>query len=326
MKKTLLLSALTCGLLLSTTAIQAKSDTKTLVQHQITDSKKAFKQAPKEIIEGLQDTSKAVRYLQHKKIDEAKKLLSDATEKFDKALKDNPALDIVPLDEQIAVYENLSSAKEIEDILTAAQEMLAHYDVEGAREVLAPLKDEMDIMTTSIPMKLFPDATKEAKKALDNKDIKKALEILAGAFDTMVEEYAVIPLPLLNAQDLILDAAALDKTKKEDATALLDAAKKELNKAKVLGYTNSKSPEYKALVDQIDAVKKEIKGKNIVEKMYDKLKSDFSALVHKSKVTKVNKAEAKVNKFQKKEAKKAIKDTATFDKDAKKDEAKTIQK
>ncbi len=326
MKKTLLLSALTCGLLLTTTAIQAKSDTKTLVQHQITDSKKAFKQAPKEIITALQDSYKAVQYLQHKKIDEAKKLLNDATQKFDKALKDNPALDVVPLDEQVAVYENLSSSKEIQKVLDTVKDMIEHHDVQGAREVLDPLRDEMDIVTTSIPMKLFPDATKEAQKALDKKDVKKALTILAGAFNTLVEDYAVIPLPLLNAQDLILDAAALDKTKKEDATTLLDAAKAELNKAKVLGYTNSKSPEYKALVDQIDAVKKEIKGKNIVEKMYDKLKSDFSALVHKSKVTKVNKAEAKVNKFEKKEAKKAINEKSTFGKEATKDEAKTIQK
>jgi len=49
MKKTLLLSALTCGLLLSTTSMQAKSDTKTLVQHQMKENKKEFKQAPKEI-------------------------------------------------------------------------------------------------------------------------------------------------------------------------------------------------------------------------------------------------------------------------------------
>ncbi len=295
MKKTLLLSALTCGLLFSTTAIQAKADMKTLVKHQVDANKKTFKQAPKEIITALQDSTKAVVYLQHKKIDEAKKLLNDATQKFDKALKDNPALDVVPVDEQIAMYENLSSTKEIEKVLDTVKDMLKNHDVQGAREVLSPLRDEMDIVTTSIPMKLFPDATKKAKEALDKKDVKKALTILAGAFDTMVEEAAVIPLPLLSAQDLIAEASALDKSKKEEATKLLNEAKEELNKAKVLGYTNRKSPEYKALVEAIDAVKKEIKGKNAVEKMYDKLKADFSALVHKSKVTKVNKSKEKVN-------------------------------
>lgn len=295
MKKTFLLSALTCGLLFTTTAVQAKTDTKAVVQHQLSANKKAFKKAPKEIREALKDSSMAIQSLQQKKIDleKAKKLLSDATEKFDKALKDNPALDLIPLEEENIVYQNMTSVKAIEHSLSLAQEMLIHYDLKGAREVLASLRDEMVVMTTSIPMKVFPEVTKKAKEALDKKDVKKALDILVEGLDMIVKEEVVIPLPLLNAQALISEASKLDKSKKEEATKLLNEAGDELKKAKILGYTNSKASEYKALVDAIDSVKKEIKGKNIVEKMYDKLKTDFNALVHKSKTSKVNKAETK---------------------------------
>jgi cytochrome c553 len=325
MKKTLLLSALTCGLLLSTTNIQAKSDTKTLVQHQISENKKVFKQAPKEILDALQETSLAMQNLQHHKIDEAKKYLKQATDNFNKALKDNPSLDILPLDESIEVYENLASAQEINHTLTQAQEYLIHYKLDAARAALAPLKDEMDIKTISIPMKLFPIATQNALDALNKGKTKEAMQIMAEGYNTFVIEEAVIPLPLLAAQEFIVEASSLDKSKKEEATKLLDAAKKELEKAKVLGYTNNKTPEYKALSDAIDAVKKEIKGKNIVEKLYDDLKNTFASLVHKSKTAKHNKAEAKVNAYEKKEASKAVKDTKNFETEAKKDVLSSLE-
>jgi len=326
MKKTLLLSVLACGVLLSTTSIQAKSDTKTLVQQQMKENKQAFKQAPKEILDALKETSLAMQSLKHHKNDEAKKHFKLATEKFNKALKDNPALDILPLDESIEVYENLASAQEINHELTVIQEYLIHYNLDAARAALAPLKDEMDIKTLSIPMKIFPLATQNALDALNKGDAQKAMAIMAEGYNTFIIEEAVIPLPLLSAQELIAEASTLDKSKKEEAIKLLEAAKNELNKAKVLGYTNSNSPEYKALNDAIDAVKKEIKGKNEVEKLYDKLKDAFVSLVHKSKMSKHNKAEAKVNAYEKKEAIKAVKDTAEFNAEVKKDESETLKK
>jgi len=257
--------------------------------------------------------------LQHKKVDEAKKQLKTATEKFDLALKNDPTLDIVPLDERIAVFENLASAKEIKHILTSTQELLSHYKLNEARASLAPLRDEMDIETVSLPMKVFPIATKDALKALNKDDTKAAVVIMAEAYNTFLVENAVIPLPLLKAQDLIADAASLDKSKKEEATKLLDGAKEELDRANLLGYSSKHSPEYKALVESIDAIKKEIKGKNVIEKLYDKLKEDFVSLVHK------NKAEKEINKYQQKEAIKARKESGKFLNEAKEDENKTIK-
>jgi len=217
MKKTLLFSTLTAGLLFSTTMLQAKTDTKTLVKQQITQNQKNFKKAPKEIEEALKASSLAMQNLQHKKVDEAKKQLKIATEKFNLALKNDHTLNIVPLDEQITVFETLASAKEIQHSLTKAQEFLIHYKLNEARVTLAPLRDEMDVETISLPMKIFPIATKDALKALNKGDTKTAIVIMAEAYNTFLVENAVIPLPLLKAQDLIIDAASLDKSKKEEA-------------------------------------------------------------------------------------------------------------
>jgi len=326
MKKRLLLSVLTCGLLLSTTSIQAKTNTKVLVQQQIEKNKKTFKQAPKEILDALKETSLAMQNLQDKKNDEAKKHLKLATENFNKALKNDPKLDILPFDENIVVYENLASAKEINNILKVVQEDILHYKLDDARALLAPLKDEMDIKTISIPMKLFPIATQKALDALNKGNAKKAMEIIATGYSTFIVDEGIIPLPLLKAQDMILEASNLDKSKKEEATELLDNAKDELEKAEVLGYANSNTPEYKALNDAIDAVKKEIKGQNAVEKLYDNLKNAFTSLVHRSKTNTHKKAQAKVNAYEHKEAIKAVKDSKKFETEATKDENQTLKK
>ncbi len=326
MRKTLLLSIFTCGLLLSATNIQAKSDTKTLVQKQVQNSKKEFKQAPKEVLDALDESSLAMKSLQNHKIDEAKKYLKKATDNFNKALKENPSLDIIPLDQRMEVYENLDTTKEIIQILAVVKDYLNHYKLDSARSALAPLKDEIDIQTISIPMKLFPLATQSALEALNKGNEQEAIATLAEGYSTFITVKTVIPLPLLTAQDLIVEASILGKDKKDEATKLLEAAKDELKRAEVLGYTDTKAEEYKALNDDIDVIKKEIKGKNEIVKLYDKLKDKFSSLLHKSKTTTLsNKAESEVNTYENKENIKAIKDSDLFHTEAKTDEAKELK-
>ncbi len=325
MKKRLLYSALTLGLLFGSTHALAKSDTKTLVQKQATESKKAFKQAPKEVLDALKASSLAMLNLQNGKNDEAKKYLKIATENFDKAFKNNPNLDILPLDQSMEVFENLASTEEIIEAIALAKKDLEHYKLDAARSILAPLRDEIDIKTISVPMKLFPVATKKALDALNKGNNKQAIAIMAEGYSSLITVEAVLPLPLLTAQDMIIEASMLDKSKKEDAKKLLDAAQNELKRAEVLGYTDNKSQDYQALNNAIDALKKEIKGKNAVEKLYDKLKKSFESLVHKSQASQ-KKAEAQVNTFQKHETIKALKESGKFHTEALQDEGKTLKK
>jgi translation initiation factor IF-2 len=128
-------------------------------------------------------------------------------------------------------------------------------------------------------MKLYPIATEDALKVLEKGDKEGALEILNVSLNTIVSETVLIPLSLLVAEDLVVTASVLDKENKEDALALLSLAQDELKKAVYLGYTKRHSIAYKALEEEIEAVKKEIKGKNIVEKLYDKVKESFKSLV-----------------------------------------------
>ena len=319
MKRKLFTSVIACGLLFASSSIQAKTDTKKLVQKELKKSRKTFKQAPKEILDGLTESSKAMQSLVEKKSDAAKKHLQNAIANFDKALKSDPSLDIIPIDERIDTYANLSPNEEIEKAIKLAGELVKNHRLSEARVALAPLRDEMIIKTVSMPIKVFPIAAKDALKALKKGDDKKAVALLAEGYSTLVIEEVLIPIPLLEAQDFMIEAALLGKDK-EEASKLLDAASDALDRATLFGYTSKYAPEYKVLHEDIKTIQKELKGKNPVVKLFDKLKEKFTSLLHK------HEAKHEVENYQKKEAVKALKERKIFKNDAKSDAEKTIKK
>ncbi len=278
---------MTCGLLLSSTLLQAKTDHRILMQNAVQQHNKNTKQAPKEIVEGLQDTFSALAALQKKQNDTATKLLEKATTSFDTALKKNPALGLVPIDEQVQIFEFTGNADMIAKRIKWAQKLLEVHDTQAAIDTLVPLKDELDIMVVSIPMDLYPVATKQAYEALQKGNINKAVAALTTALGSLVTTKVVIPTPLLVIQDLITEASKLDKTKKADAQKLLAAAQEEIKRAELLGYTSKYAAVYKHVEKEISQIKQEIKGKNHVEKLYETLKNDIKNIVAKTHISKV---------------------------------------
>jgi len=335
MKKRILISTILATVLFASTTLYAKStkdevnvaqSSQLSIDKESKKQKEAFKQAPKEIVEGFNQTLKAIEALENSKNDTAKKALKKATENFNTALKNAPELDLVPLSQEIVVHEFLGNSSSVKKSLTLAKNLLEDYDTQTARVVLMPLEDEMIVTTDSIPMKLYPLATKDALKALEKGDKERALELLTVSLNTIASETVLMPLPLLVAEDLVVGASVLDKENKKDALALLTLAQDELKKAVYLGYTKKHSKAYKALEEEIESVKEEIKGKNIVEKFYDKVKNSFHGLVSKIRGDVVHeKAQEEVRTYENKEAHKAINVASKFTTDAKVDEAKTVK-
>ncbi len=242
-----------------------------------------FKNAPKEIMLGLNSTFNAIKSLEQNNTDAAKKSLVKATKEFNTALKADPALGLVPVKNDIQISELDSGLKEIMEELKLAEDALEDYNTQVARELLMPLKDDVVITTRSIPMDIYPVATKKALDELNKGNKDAALEELMAGLSMIVTKRVVIPISLLAAQDLIVVASELDKADKKVALGLLQDAKDQLKKAVLLGYTNKYSAEYKALSKEIKAIKKEIKGKNEVQKLYDRTKEFFGSLLHKTR-------------------------------------------
>jgi len=243
--------------------------------------KMMMKEAPKEILKAFGDTYKALKLIQMKQNDQAIKFLESADKAFDAALKKHPELKMVPLTEQIFISELQATPEQIKVAVDYSRELLKGYHTQAAAALLATMSDEMDIATSYLPMELYPKAVKKALAALKKKDVNGALAALSAGFGTIVTVQAAVPLPLLAAQDLVVQASKMDKTKKAEIEKLLKAAKMELQKAYYLGYTDLHPKAYNDLMKQIKGIEKEMGGKNMVEELYTKLKKSFHDLIGK---------------------------------------------
>ncbi len=298
-----------------------QDENKAYLNKEIAKQKKNFKKAPKDVLNGLNDTLMAINALQNNKLDEAKIKLNKAAEAFDNALKINPALGLVPVFRSIDINTFEGDIKTIKKALKFVQKALKNHDTQVARSILLPLEDDLIVTTGFIPMDIYPVATKKALKALNNGKKDEALTILLSSLSTIVEDKVVMPIPILSAENLIIKASKLDKSKKDKAEKILKMAQEELEKAVLLGYTKKHEPEYRAIQEEIKGIEKEIKGKNEVEKLYIHLKNSFKSLIGKiRKDVERKKAEKFVNKYEKKEYKKALKKIKTFQKEAVQDE------
>ncbi len=282
MRKSLIVSTVSASLVFGVTLAQAGAmSKKDLVKKEVAVQNKNFKIASTNIQKGLIDTLKAIKALQKNDTKSAKADLNDASKYFDKALKLDPKLGLVPFANEIVVYKYAGTPKDIEESVKIAQSMLKKNSLQFARDLLAPLRDEIDISTHYLPMDLYPNSTKIAANLLKKGKTKEALQELQLGLSTIVSDQVVVPIPLLAAQDLVATASKIDKKKKKDALKLLERAKMELKKAVLLGYTSNDTKLYKSLKDEINNLEKEINGKNRVEELYSKLKKHFKNLVNK---------------------------------------------
>lgn len=328
MKKRVVLSALASLLLVGATGLQAKTEKKVLVNKVIQQRAAQHKPAPKEILLGMQNTFQALQAMQAGDMNTTQKALEGAYSSFQAALKADPSLDVVPVDERFQAFAFLGTSDVIASRIKLAQQLLREHDTQTATAILTPLKDELDISVISIPMKLYPVAVKKALDLLKKGEKQAAFAAITEAMNSLVIDKAILPTPLLAVQDLIAEASALDKQKKEEAEKLLSAAREELKRAELLGYTSRHAADYKLLNADIEKIQKEIRGKNVVEKLYDTLKNDLKKIIsrsEKSAPTPESIAEKKVNAFENNETVKALKTKATFEKDADTDTQKTVQ-
>ncbi|WP_457599335.1 YfdX family protein [Hydrogenimonas sp.] len=318
MKKRLLLSVVTAGAILATTAALAEpgnfgvngkeawtepmqkriehtdsfGDTyytysvatpaKT-VHKEIRHHAERFQKPPKEILDGLKATMEALSSLQKGERTKAEKALKKAVALFDRALKADPKLSLVPIDQaiEVKVYEgNIDSIKS--DILLAAN-LLKAYRTQEARDLLLPLEDEIDITTHYLPMELYPKAAKEALKLLERGKREEAKATLLLGLDTIVADEVVIPVPLLAARELVDAASKVEKRDAKKALEMVKTAKKELYKALLLGYTAYDAKAYRTLNARIDTIQKELAKGRGAHSLFERIKKDFESLLQKTR-------------------------------------------
>ncbi len=256
---------------------------KRVFQKEASMHKDMSKETSKEIMEAIHLTFQAAQDIKAGKRDDAAKKLEKASKDFDVALKKDSKLDLVPIAQEVQIKTFAGDSKIIEKAIDTGAKLLKDHKTQDAREIIMPLRDEMDFIVQYLPMKTYPLVTKKASELLKQKKDREALMVLAEGFGTIIAVQNVVPIPLMLASDMTLEASKIDKTKKDEAVKLLEAAKEQLKRAELLGYASKHSEAYKAVEKQIDAIEKEIKGKNIVEKMYEDLAAKFKSLFEETR-------------------------------------------
>ncbi len=213
MKKELITSIALAAFMLSVPALQASKVNS--IKKEVSFQNKNFKAASQDIQKGLNDTLSAIKALEKNNTKAAKKNLQEATKYFDNSLKSDPKLALVPIDESVIAYEYNGSPKNIKDAVDIAKSMLAKNNLQFARDILKPLKDEIVITTHYIPMDMYPNTTKIASKLLAKGKAKKALLELKLGLSTIVGDQVTMPIPLLVSQDLVTYVSKLIKQRKK---------------------------------------------------------------------------------------------------------------
>jgi len=253
-----------------------------VVQHH----KDSMKKAPKEFMQALNDTILALQAIKADKTQEAQKLLTKADKEFTETFKKDPKLGLIPILDNAEIITFNGSPTLIKHIKDSAIKLLQNNDTQTAIDILLPLQDEIIIKTQSVPAYLYPKAVKEAQKELKAGKKDAAVSTIITALDAAQLDTVIIPIPLMTAQDMVLQASKLEKSNKKEALELLTMADNELQKAVLLGYAHQYEKGYKDLEKKIAALKTEIKGKNVVAKLYEDLLKSFKDVAKKAKENK----------------------------------------
>jgi hypothetical protein len=204
--------------------------------------------------------------------------LQEAEGKLDTAVAANPNLMFATIDSQVKMYKVLDSNEEIRKELAFVEELLEEGDIQGARHELSPLRDEIVVTTTSLPLGTYPLAIKEAVAELANGNVDQAHTTIQAAMNTIIVSETVFPVSVLMAKDAVERASEMDKSKKEEVKDTLDFAQQQLQKAELLGYLKDESSTYEDIQENIATLKEEVEGKNQVEMLYSDLKSQMKTM------------------------------------------------
>jgi len=234
-----------------------------------------------EAVDSIKYVEVAITALENTNKQKASKYLEKALGKLEFTLSSKKVPELLPVDSFFVAKEFIGTSKSIKDAVKLAKKLLDDNRVQEAKKILAPLTSEISITTINIPLATFPDALKEASKLIHNNKIEEAKAVLATALSTLVEVKKVIPVPLVEAMELIVTASNIAEKDVDEAKKLLNLAQEELKIAKYLGYVSSSDVTYKTLDNAIDELKSDIKSKEVkmlFKNLKDKLK-DFTSKI-----------------------------------------------
>jgi len=279
-----LLSSIVVAGLLVTTSLATDTKTNNVTHNAVV--KAQTKAQNKELIDGalkaLKDTQQAVIALNKKDILKAKQFLKEAIGEFTLVLNSPNPPYLLPIDINVETYEYLGDILNISKQIKDAKVALAKNNLPLAREILNSLKSEIDIKAVNIPLATYPQAIKLAVKYLNENKITEAKDVMMMALNTLVTTDTIIPIPLIKANELVIQASKIAHKDKKQTLKYLSEAKQQLKISRLLGYSSKSDTTYKMLKDSIENIENKLNHNKNTDSLFDNLKAKLKDFKEKA--------------------------------------------
>ncbi len=219
----------------------------------------------KDIIDGKKD----------KAIKKGKELIGD----LEVLLAKDPSLALLPIDVSYQKEELVTDIETVRNIVKEAKEAIKKGYYRFASDLLKDMRSEMVISTYLIPTATYPEAIKAAVVLLEEGKEDEAKVVLAEVLNSVVVEKTVQPLPILNAEQMIIEAALIDAKNHENVNTvltLLNNADYQLQLAEEMGY-GKKDNDFKMFNKAIKILKKSVESKENSESKFSDLKNKIKS-------------------------------------------------
>jgi len=197
--------------------------------------------------------------------------------KLEVLLTREPELKLIPINVNYQKHELVTTIDEVRAAIKSAKEAMDDGYYQMAGDILKNVKSEMVINTYYLPAGTFPPAIKAAIALLEEDKPDAAKAILTEALSSIVIEEKVQPLPVLYAEQMIIEAANVDKVNhdnKDKVLNLLNNADYQLTLAEEMGY-GKKDKDFELLSESIKVLKESVKNGEDSNSKFEALKKDM---------------------------------------------------
>ena len=237
-----------------------------------------------EAVAALNETKNALAALDANKKAEAIAALGKVVGQLEIIIAREPELAFAPIDVRVTTHDLYASLKTIELAKKEAEDLLEDGEVQKARILLKDLASEIVISVVNLPLATYPDAIKAVIPLIDKDKFDEAKAALQAALNTLVVTTHVIALPVIRAEQMLIEAEKLAETEKRSdkdnkvLSDLLQNARFQLEMAAALGYGDKK--EYKDFYKQIEEIEKKTDDGKSGKGFFDKVKHSLSNFIH----------------------------------------------
>ncbi|NPA35669.1 MAG: YfdX family protein [Chlorobi bacterium] len=232
---------------------------------------------PAEALSVVAETQNLLQLIEAGKKDEAIEYGHNLIGKLEVLLAKDPSLSFLPVDANFTTDELVTDIGTVRAIVKAAKEAMDDGYYQAAAKILHNLRSEVIISSYYLPTVTYPDAIKVAVAFLEDGKTDDAKTVLQQVISSIIVEKTVLPLPVLKAEQMVIEAAKIDAKDHENADKvvnLLKNARYQLMLAEEMGY-GKHDKDYKILEAAIDELQNSVVAKSDSKTAFDSLKANI---------------------------------------------------